>query len=316
MVIQLLLFILGLAILSGGADLLVRGSSRLAMALGISPFVVGATIVAYGTSMPELMVSSVASFKGASPIALGNVIGSNLFNTGLILGFVAVIFPIHINRKTIRLETPFNIGLTLVLALFFLRSAILPWQGILLLALFACYILVTTKNELANRKKRLDENEEKPEHVSGRKYVLFGFYILLGIAGLFLGAQIMVDAAVDMARAVGISERIIGLTLVAFGTSLPELAASVAAAWKNHSDLVLGNLLGSNIFNLGLILGTSATIRTIPLAGQGNEMDLGFLIINALMIGLFLKTGDRITRTEGTVLMGFYVLFAVALALF
>jgi cation:H+ antiporter len=295
---------------------LVRGSARMAESLGISPFIVGATVVAYGTSAPEFMVSVVASFKGAPDIALGNVVGSNLFNTGLILGIVALISPVLFDQKQVRLELLFNIGLTVTVALMALYDIIDTWMGLLLLCVFGIYIYLTLKKEISERGHRIEDNGAPPEGMTARSFTFISIIVLLGIAGLFCGAKLMVDEAVIIARLMGISERIIGLTLVAMGTSLPEMAAAFAAALKKHSELVLGNLLGSNIFNLGLILGAAAAIAPLRLQPDRSMIDFGFLLFNALIITIFLRTGDRLLRIEGAVLCAMYGLFAACLVAF
>jgi cation:H+ antiporter len=314
--LHILLFCLGLVILSGGAELLVRGSARLAESLGISPFIVGATVVAYGTSAPEFMVSVVASFKGAPDIALGNVVGSNLFNTGLILGIVALISPVLFDKKQVRLELLLNIGLTVAVALMALYDIIETWMGLLLLCVFGIYIYLTLKKEISERGHRIEHNDAPPEGMTARSFTFISIIVLLGISGLFYGAKLMVDEAVIMARLIGISERIIGLTLVAMGTSLPEMAAAFAASLKKHSELVLGNLLGSNIFNLGLILGAAAAIAPLRLQPNRNMIDFGFLLFNALIITVFLRTGNRLQRIEGAVLCAMYGLFGASLVVF
>ena len=313
MTFHILLFCFGLVILSGGAELLVRGSARLAKLLGISPFIVGAVIVAYGTSAPEFMVSVVASFKGAPDIALGNVIGSNLFNTGLILGIVALISPVLFDRKQVRLELLLNIGLTVAVTMMAIHKIIETWMGLILLLVFGIYIFLTLKKEIIERDRRIEEYGAPREGMTARSLAFSSIIVVLGIAGLFYGAKLMVDEAVAIARLMGISERFIGLTLVAMGTSLPEMAAAVAAAFKKHSELVLGNLLGSNIFNLGLILGAAAAIAPLRLQTDLSMIDFGFLLVNALMIAIFLRKGDRLLKIEGAVLCAMYGLFAACL---
>ena len=316
----LVLFCLGLVFLTFSAELLVRGSSDLAALLGVSTFVIGATIVAYGTSMPEFMVSSLASLQGASSIALGNVVGSNLFNTGLILGIAALIYPIAVpdklHKKLSRIETPYNLVLTLIVAVMSLGLVIGRGKGIVLLVFFCAYILIMMRNELADRKLRNQENEhkKKSKRASTKTYILLILAIIIGLVGLLASARVMVEAAIMIAGLMGISERIIGLTIVALGTSLPELAAAVAAARKKETDMVLGNLIGSNLFNLGLILGAAAAIRPISLEPKGQLVDFGFLLVNAGMITLFLISWRKINRLAGCILVGCYGLFALALA--
>ena len=313
MLLQVGLFVVGLVILTAGGEFLVRGSSKLAEAMGISPFIIGATIVAYGTSAPELMVSAIASWQGAASIALGNVVGSNLFNTGLILGIAALISPLYIQRDMIKIEMPFNMGFNILITGLSFLAVIARWHGAVLLILFAGYIFLAIRKEMTDRKTRKEERNPDEPKMSAGQIVLNVVFILLGLVGLFGGAKLMVDAAIIIAREFGISERVIGLTIVALGTSLPELATAVVAALKKHSELVLGNLLGSNIFNLGLILGTASIIRPIPLQGQTSLIDFGFLLVNGIMLMIFLRTGEKIARWEGGILLAFYGLFFATL---
>ncbi len=317
--IFLILFAVGLVFLTFSADLLVRGASKLAEVLGVSPFVIGATIVAYGTSMPEFMVSSIASINEAGPIALGNVVGSNLFNTGLILGMAALVFPLTIDKplmsKLKRIELPFIIILTGAAFVVSFAGQVTRPEGIALLAIFSAYIILTLRKEWADRKERQLHEEAEKEPVKKRALAVYGLATLMGLAGLLISARLMVDSAVVIAELLGVSERIIGLTIVALGTSLPEMAAAVAAALKKESKLVLGNLIGSNLFNLGLILGTAAALRPIPVQPEGHFLDFGFLMVNALLITLFVVTKRGISRWEGAVLVSYYVAFAVMLAI-
>lgn len=316
LLIFLVIFVVGLVFLTFSADLLVRGASELAKLLGVSPFVIGATVVAYGTSMPEFVVSAFASVEDAGAIALGNVIGSNLFNTGLILGMAALISPINIHkkllRKVLRLELPMNIVLTLIVGAAGIALFIARWNGIVLLIGFSTYIVLVFKQEWASRGRRIEKDEYQKPVKPFSKYMLFGTATIIGLGGLLMAAKLMVDSAIVIASLMGVSERVIGLTIVALGTSLPEMAAAVVAAVKKQSELVLGNLIGSNIFNLGLILGTAAAIRPIPIVSS-HFFDSGFLLVNALMITFFIISRKRVSRPEGALLIGCYFLFATLL---
>jgi cation:H+ antiporter len=306
------LFYLGLS-----ADVLVRGASQFARRLGISPFIIGATIIAYGTSLPEFLVSAIASVRGASPIALGNVIGSNLANTSLILGIAVLIAPIAIDKKVLsslrRVEIPFNLVLTFAAAAMAMGLVFGREKGIVLLAIMVLYLVITTRKALAERSEHLANGEGDLAEDSGSGQAVNILAIIVGLVGLGLSARIMVDSAVVLANLMGVSERFIGLTIVAIGTSLPELAATVAAALKKQTGMVLGNLLGSNLFNIGLVLGSAAVIRPIPLDPTGRLFDFGFLIGNAIALVILLGMKRKIGRKSGLFLVLYYVAFIVLL---
>ena len=320
LLIFFVIFVAGLVLLSLSAELLVRGASRLATALGVSPFLVGATIVAYGTSLPEFVVSVFASLLGASPIALGNVIGSNLFNTSLILGVAVLISPMVIEPDLVgklkRIEIPFNVLLTLLVAVMSLGMVIGQGKGLALLVVFCVYIILALRMELGERKMRNQGAPQIEKGLSTRTVLAFVGAILFSLMGLVVSAWFMVESAIMIARILDVSERIIGLTIVAFGTSLPELAAAISAARKGHTDMILGNLLGSNLFNLALILGAAAAIRPIFLDPKGQLLDFGFLLVNTGLVTLFILSGKRLGRMEGVSLVAFYALFALMLAIF
>lgn len=317
LLVLFILFGLGLLYLSLSADLLVRGASLLARALGVGPFIVGATIVAYGTSLPEMVVNSFASFKGAGSLALGNVVGSNLMNTGLILGLAVVISPIYITRRTsksiLSVELPFNFGLTMLVGIMGLGVALGRVHGLILLVVMAAYMILTVRKGLADRKETKAAEKSSVPPSSATDYFMYTLSILCGLAGLTIAARVMVDSAIVIAQLLGMSHRMIGLTIVAVGTSLPELAAALVAAIKKEHSLILGNLVGSNLFNLGLVLGTSAMIRPILIEQDGRLFDFGFLIANAIMIGIFMMTKNRISRLEGSVLITCYLIFILLL---
>ena len=259
------LFIVGLILLVIGSNWLVDGASSLARRFNISDLVIGLTIVAFGTSSPELVVNLVASFNGNTDIAIGNVVGSNIFNILLILGISAMITPVVVKSTTTWKEIPFSILAVFVMALMANdilldgdpKSGISRIDGMVLLCFFLIFLAYTFA--LAKHKNHTPETNEKT--ISLRKSIVF---IILGLLGLFFGGKFLVDGAIDIARIFGLSEQVIGLTVVAAGTSMPELFTSVIAAIKKNSDIAIGNVVGSNIFNIFLILGLSASIRPIP----------------------------------------------------
>jgi cation:H+ antiporter len=303
--IAVFFFILGLAILYVGAEIMVNSSSRLAVSYGIRPLVIGMTVVALGTSMPEMMVSLLASFQGSADIAAGNIVGSNIANIGLILGFTALIAPLVVPRSLLKREVPFMIGASFLLLL-------LAWDGNLgfidgallfvLLLVFLWYCLRTARTPYveAGVASTMVASCSRP-----RDTVL----VLVGMVGLGIGAEMMVRSAVILARAFGLSELVIGISIVAIGTSLPELAASGVSAWKGHAELSIGNVLGSNIFNILFVLGVCPMIR--PLAVDASLLHLQLPIMLLFSVGLIPLLGHRykICRWKGLLLLGGYLTF-------
>jgi cation:H+ antiporter len=306
MTLAALFLLLGLVLLYFGAEGLVRGSSSLALRLGLSPLVVGLTVVAFGTSSPELVVSLKAALDGQGAISVGNVVGSNICNIGLILGLCAMITPIATNSQIIRVDIPIMLGITGV-ALFVLANGHLGRpEGILLFALLLAYIFFSVR--LARRRPADALSAEFGEEVKISKRGL-AVDILMVIGGLIIlvfGARFLVDGAVIIARAFGWSEALIGLTIVAIGTSLPELATSLLAAVKKEADIAVGNIVGSNIFNLLGILGITAIVH--PLATDGVGMvDFAVMAGFSLVLWPMAFHQQRITRPEGAALLAGYL---------
>lgn len=304
-------FLLGLAILYVGAETMVNSSSRLAASYGIRPLIIGMTVVAFGTSMPEMMVSLLASFKGSADIAAGNIVGSNVANIGLILGFTALIAPLLVPRSLLKREVPFMIGASLLLFVLVLDGYLGFYDGALLFALllvFLGYCLRTARKMGgdAGQGSSMMASSSRPRDL---------FLVLIGIAGLGIGAEMMVRSAVILARAFGISELIIGISVVAIGTSLPELAASGLSALKGHADLSIGNVLGSNIFNILFVLGICPMIR--PMAVDPSLLRLQLPVMLIFSIGLIPLLGHRykICRWKGLLLLGGYLVFIIGLFL-
>jgi len=306
-----LLFIIGFALLIKGADMLVEGASSIGKKLQISDLVIGLTIVSFGTSLPELLVSTVASFKGSPSLGVGNVLGSNVANILLILGIAATIRPLPMTRNTYFIEVPFSLTATLLVG--FVANATLfdkhddllisRYDGALLLfffALFLGYIYIVSKT-----KREEEEKDESVKVIPTWKSVL---WIFIGIIGLYFGGQWVVDGAVVMAESFGMSEAFIGLTIVAIGTSLPELVTSAVAAFKNNIDIAVGNVVGSNIFNLLWILGLSSVIKPIPYLPESNQ-DILMIIAASTALIMAVVIGKRpvISRWEGVLFLVFYV---------
>ncbi len=316
MALSTLLCLLGFAMLYYGAEWLVKGSSSLARSLGVTPIVIGLTVVAFGTSAPELVVSVVSSIQGKSMIAVGNVVGSNICNIALVLGMSALFQPITCQASVVKRDILIMIGISLYLLALSLNSTIGRFEGG---TLFGGIIAYTLFNYYTARKGSASGADEEAimsqlglEEVDfmasrGKQLLLIG----VGIGGVVLGAQLVVDSAVNIMTALGVSEKFIGLTIVAFGTSLPELATSVVAAMKKEMDISIGNLVGSNVFNILSVVGAASLIRPIPIPGgffhSGLVIDyLVMMFISALPWFMMRKT-YTVTRKDGLILLFCYV---------
>ena len=309
MFLSIISFIVGIVLVIFGADWLTKGASGIARRFGVSELVIGLTIVALGTSLPELVISVGSALKGSPGISLGNVIGSNIFNGLLILGVTALIAPIRFNARMLTREIPFNLLASIVLIL--VSGSMLVgggkgefvtrYGGLLLL----CFLAVFVRYTFSIPNDDDDEALEKPMSIG--KVLLF---ILLGLAGLILGGNIFVNGATELARVAGLSEAVIGITIVSAGSSLPELAVSVSAARKGNVGIALGNVLGSNILNIFLILGCSATITPISLDGF-SFVDFYVLLASSLLIYMVTRFGGKaiINRFEGALLVAGYVAY-------
>ena len=313
MLINLLLFAAGLVALYFGAEWLVGGASRLATSFGISPTVVGLTVVAFGTSAPELLVSGVASFEGSGNLAVGNVVGSNIANIALILGISALIRPIAVERGLVVRDVPIMIGFALLLQLLVLNGSISRLDASLLLALFALYMLHLFREARRESADWSTAAADEPATLPGGEIsrVRESLLVVIGIVGLVGGAQLLVTSATMIARALGVSEVVIGLTLVAFGTSVPELAASVVASIRGEAEIILGNIIGSNIFNVGLIVGVAALIRPLPIAPSVVRIEGPLMIALSVLLLPLVYTQLRLNRWEGGVLLAGYLGFVI-----
>jgi cation:H+ antiporter len=303
---------LGLGLLLGGGDVLLRGATGLAERFKISPAIIGAVIIGFGTSMPELMISVQSSFKGVPAIAFGNVVGSNIANTLLILGVAGVLRPVLCNGAEVRRDAWFLTAASLVLwvyGCFF--STITQICGGLMLALLAGYLAYSYKKDQQQRPKPAahDVVEAVSDAHPAHPTWLALLFCMVGIVGLVFGAKFLVDAASTMARSWGISEAVIGLTLVAIGTSLPELAATVVSAWRNHTEMIIGNILGSGFFNILAILGTTAVITPLPIDAHIQATDLPFMLVVTLALLGIILWRKKIERTTGIIFLGFYAAY-------
>jgi cation:H+ antiporter len=311
MLVAIISILGGLVLLAFGAEGLVRGSSSIALRMGVTPLVIGLTIVAFGTGSPEMIVSLQAALGGNSDLALGNIVGSNICNVALILGIAALARPLHVRSELLLREVPVMILVTVLLAVFLHDGVLGRIEGAVLAAGAVVYTIVIYRSA-----RRQPDAEVETEFVHelpgpGSSWVRPSLFVLGGFAGLLAGASILVSGAVVIAQALGMSQVVIGLTVIAIGTSLPELATSVVAARRGDADVAFGNVLGSNILNILLILGVVAMIQPIPAAGL-RPLDLGVLIGSAVLVLPLMWRGRILNRWEGAILLGGYVAYVVA----
>lgn len=293
----------GVLLVYAGAEWLVRGGSRIALGLAIRPVVVGLTVVAFGTSLPEFVVSMTAALEGARDVALGNILGSNVANIGLVLGIAALLSPLAVERKLVRREVPIAIGAALLLFLLALDGTIGRIDGALLLAAMVAFLAWSIAAALRER-------APTPLPVArGGSPAWNALLLIAGIMALGGGGRLLVGAAVDVARFYGISELFIGISMVAIGTSLPELATSVVAALRGEHDISVGNVVGSNIFNILFVMGAVALVRPIAVSGDVLRLEFPFLIGASLVLLPVLRTGFVISRLEGALLLAGYGAF-------
>lgn len=320
-ILTMVLFVLGIVLLVGGAEWLVRGASRLAAISGISPLVIGLTVVAFGTSAPELAVSVQSALGGQPDIALGNVVGSNIFNVLFILGISALIAPLVVSQQLIRLDVPLMIGVSVLMYLLALDGSIGRLDGLLLFAgilMYTGFSIVKSRRESAQVQEEYAQEFGKPVAPTGREILKNLALIIVGLALLVLGARWLVEGAVAIARLFGVSELIIGLTIVAGGTSLPEVAASIVASLRGERDIAVGNVVGSNLFNILAVLGLASLIspQGIQVSPAALSLDIPVMIAVAVACLPIFFTGFRIDRWEGILFLGYYVAYTVYLILY
>lgn len=302
MVWDLLVLLIGLAILTAGAEGLVRGSASLALRIGMTPLVIGLTVVAFGTSTPELVVSLLASLNGQPDIAVGNVVGSNIFNIGIILGITAILCPVKVNLQVVRQDGPIMVLVSLFSFWLMANGTLSRWEGAGLCLLLVAYTAYSAW--LARRSDRVEVEQEFEQGVPSRLksvYLDLGF-IAGGLVLLVAGSRLLVLSATDLARLAGVSEAVIGLTVIAAGTSMPELATSVVAAWRRQPDIAVGNVVGSNIFNILGILGMAAMTSPISTA-EITRFDWWAMIGFSVVVLPLLYTGLKLQRLEGLMIL-------------
>ena len=312
MIIQIILIIIGFILLIKGADILVEGSSQIAKKLHISEIIIGLTIVSIGTSMPELFVSTTSALEGYSDISLGNIIGSNICNLLLILGLTSIIRPVNFKRQTILVENPISIIFTII---FFIicntGNDINRKDGFILIILFVLFLIYIVFMGIRSQKKQMLIQLVETKKISYFKNIIL---IILGISLLKIGGDFVVYNSKMIATTMNISEKVIGLTIVAIGTSLPELVTSITAAIKGDSDIAIGNIVGSNIFNMLMIIGIASLIKPIDYNVTYNfQMIILFIGMTLMMMFPFLKPKNKISRWKGVIFVIMYLLYLIEL---
>lgn len=309
--VNILLLLVGLGLVVLGADWLVTGASAIARRAGISEFVIGLTIVGFGTSCPELVVSLSGAIEGNSDISVGNVVGSNIFNVLFILGLTAMVLPVGMTDKNRRIDIPITLGVTILLVILGITGSmsgpgISRWEGVLMLLVFSAYLFYCFKSDSKD-----EFSETQQATLSITKSIAL---TLTGLAGLIFGGDLFVDSATALARQIGVSDKFIAVTILAGGTSLPELATSLVAAIKGKEQLALGNILGSNVFNAMMILGLSSVITPLSFASM-TIVDIITLVLSAVLLLIWAYTGrkNRIDRREGAAMLLCYVAYNVFL---
>lgn len=309
--VNILLLLVGLGLVVLGADWLVNGASSIARRAGISEFVIGLTIVGFGTSCPELVVSLSGAIEGNSDISVGNVVGSNIFNVLFILGLTAMVLPVGMTDKNRRIDIPITLGVTILLVILGITGSmsgpvISRWEGVLMLLVFSAYLFYCFKSDSKD-----EFSETQQATLSITKSIAL---TLTGLAGLIFGGDLFVDSATALARQIGVSDKFIAVTILAGGTSLPELATSLVAAIKGKEQLALGNILGSNVFNAMMILGLSSVITPLSFASM-TIVDIITLVLSAvlLLIWAYTRRKNRIDRREGAAMLLCYVAYNVFL---
>lgn len=306
MILNLIFIVVGIALVLWGADRLTDGAVALADRMGISQVVIGLTVVAMGTSMPEFTISLLSAIKGTTGLAVGNVIGSNIFNSLLIVGTSAVVAPMMILKSTVRKDIPFALVASMMLYLLSQDGQISRWDAAILFVFFMIFMTITIKES-----KSADSKKEDTQIKSIKVWKAIAF-LLIGLACLILGSNIFVNGATKLATTLGVSDAVIGLTIVAGGTSLPELATSVVASRKGNSGIAIGNVLGSNVFNILMILGITGLITPMSIHGI-TQVDLTMLVVSMILLWLFSFTKYKIERWEGAILSILFIGYIIYL---
>ncbi len=317
MITTILFFIAGLILLIAGADLLVRGASTLAARLGMTSLVIGLTVVAFGTSAPELAIGLQSTAAGEDALLLGNVIGSNIFNVLFILGASALITPLVVSQKLVKLDVPLMIGVSILVYFFAWDGLISRVEGGVLFLILVAYLIFLVYDARKSKSGPSEIEGTNTDTTPNRHWVWDGVFIVSGFVLLVFGSRWLVDGAVTFAEYLGVSSLIIGLTIVAMGTSLPEVATSLLASIKGKRDLAVGNLVGSNLFNIMCIIGLTALVHPTGISVQSGVIgfDLPVMIATAIVCLPIFFTGSMISRWEGALFLGYYLAFTLYLIL-
>lgn len=316
--------VVGLVLLILGAEALVRSAAYIARGLGLAPVVIGLTVVAFGTSAPELAISLGATLQGESEIAVGNVVGSNIANILLVLGLSAALIPLVVNSQVVRFDVPIMIGASILFLVFSLGGVIVRWQGAVLLTLLVLYVTYVVrqarragKETIVEFAREYGEAGQPGAPMPTRRLAARFVVLVLGLIVMVLGANLLVNGASDLARSMGVSELVIGLTVVALGTSAPELATSIVAALRGERDIAVGNAIGSNIFNLFFVMGATALVAQggIAIPPEARQFDIPFMVAVAVFCLPIFYTRFTVRRWEGALLLIWYALYTVYLFL-
>ena len=307
MILQILLLLIGIVLLYLGSEWMVRGASALALSFFIRPIIIGVTVVAFATSAPELLVSLIAAVKGSSGVSLGNILGSNVANIGLVLGASALVKPQAVDRGLMKRELPFMLGVSLLFWWTCLDGNIGRLDGVILLSALGAFLAMSIATARTG-------NDPQPGSLPRRRLKTTSwhvFLILIGLVGLMVGANTIVNSAIFIAQRLGLSEIFIGLSIVAVGTSLPELATSVVAGTKGESDISIGNVVGSNVFNICMVIGTVGLFNPMTVDMGAVQIKFAAMIGISLLLFVFCRTGYRVNRFEGACLFFGFILFII-----
>jgi cation:H+ antiporter len=311
--------ILGLGVLIFGGEFLVKGAVGFSSAMKISPLVVGMTVVAFGTSAPELLVSVTSAVQGDAEIAVGNVIGSNIANIALVLGVTVLIFPVVADKNTKSIDLPMMVGATFLFFFFAKDLEFDLFEGVIMVSIIVAFTYLLIRN--ARKKNVVGEDDDFSEEMKNPSYWRSLFFLLLGFVGLYFGAEWFIKGAVGVADQLlanmepGQRKSIIGVTVVAFGTSAPELVASCVAAYRKQTDISIGNLIGSNIFNILVVIGITSIITPVPVKRSVIEYDMLWVIGVALMLVVMIAIGSKVGRLKGAILLSTYITYITLIVL-
>ncbi|WP_417265326.1 calcium/sodium antiporter [Brumimicrobium sp.] len=313
MLIDISLIVIGLILLIAGGEFLVKGAVGISVKAKLSKLVIGMTVVSFGTSTPELLVSLQSASEGLPEIAIGNVIGSNIANLALVLGVTVLIFPMPVARNTIKYDWPMMMLASLLFFVFAYDLQIQRWEGLtlfLLLVIFIIFIIMKSRKSQVVEMDEIPGIEDLTQKISVWKNIL---YLLIGLLGLYFGSNWLISGAKSLALEVGLSNHVIGITIVAFGTSVPELATSVVAAYKKETDISVGNLIGSNIFNIMAVLGLTAIVKPIGVEENVLSWDILWMIGFALLLLPMMVFNRKVGRFSGFILLGLYIFYIISL---